>query len=468
MKKFNESKLEIYLLIAIILFGAFLRFYSLSSAPLWVDESISIESASRILQTGTPTYESGMVDSRAYVFHYIQSFFMLFGNGEGFARLVSVLFGILTILLVYKLGKEYSKYGGLISALFLAVFYLEVFFSRHARMYQMFQFLFFLSIYLLYKSKENIRYLYFALASLVVCFDTQIAALVLCPFFILHIWKYNKKQRFLSIIPLLLIISKFLPSSSLVTENPDSISNYAFSYLGYAGNIIFLLVLAILGAVWAFSRNYSLTGYILVPSIILLFGVFSLETFALRYAYFFVFPIILYSSLLLSFLYERYGGIIILAIVLLLLLPSNLFYPQTYSNVIYPVTYQFADSSAPYTDYKTVPMQLKEEIRNSTLISLFSLDVQYYIKKPDYVIPFSMNGLGEDQISYNSTKGTVDRYSGAAILNYSSLPNKPFFVVADAFSLSKLKPTQTELFLNLTENCTERYIRPDLGIVECQ
>jgi hypothetical protein len=61
--------------------------------------------------------------------------------------------------LAYFIGKEYSKSGGIISALFFAVFYLEVFFSRQARYYQLFQLAFFASLYFLYKSKENPKWL---------------------------------------------------------------------------------------------------------------------------------------------------------------------------------------------------------------------------------------------------------------------------------------------------------------------
>ena len=97
-----------------------------------------------ILEKGFPIFDSGLVYSRAYAFHYIEAFFLLFGQNEFMARFPSVIFGMLTIILAYFIGKEYSKSGGLISALFMAVFYLEVFYSRQARFYQLFQLMFFL------------------------------------------------------------------------------------------------------------------------------------------------------------------------------------------------------------------------------------------------------------------------------------------------------------------------------------
>ena len=468
MKHIKEN-LEIYLLVAILAFGLFLRLYGLSHTPLWVDEAISFETSKNILETGKPVFDSGLLDNRAYVFHYIQAFFMLFGQTELIVRLVSVLFGLLTIFLAYRIGKEYSRSGGLISALFVSIFYLEVFFSRHSRMYQMFQLFFFLSIYLLYKSKEDIRYLYFALVSLVICYDTQIAGIVLTPFFILHILYYHRKQAYLALIPLFLLILKFIPASSLSTGSLDVVSNYGLSYLGFASNIVYLLIFSTIGAALSYRKNKLLTLYILVPSIIALIGVFSLQTIALRYAYFFVFPILLYSGVLFGRLYEKYGKIMIPILVVLILLPSNLIFPYTYSNVIKPVDYQLNDITAPYTDYTLVPGSLIDELReNVTLISLFSLDVKHYVRTPDYVIPFSMNGLGDDQISYNSTNGVVDRYSGAQIINYSNIPKIPYNVIEDLFSSSKLTNEQREQFDLLLANCSLSYSNVDLKIWSCK
>ena len=136
MKKVNS---EIILLILILLFAFFIRIYSLGNTPFWIDESISSIASRNIIEKGIPQFDSGVLYDRAYVFHYLQSFFFIFGVNDFTARLVSVIFGLLTVLLAYLIGKEYFKSGGLISALFMAVFYLEVFYSRQARFYQLFQ-----------------------------------------------------------------------------------------------------------------------------------------------------------------------------------------------------------------------------------------------------------------------------------------------------------------------------------------
>ena len=155
--------------------------------------------------------------------------------------------------------------------------------------------------------------------------------------------------------------------------------------------------------------------------------------------------------------------------ILLILIPSNLLFPQTYVNIIKPIDYSLNDYSAPTTDYKTLPINLISELKSDvTLISLYSSDVEWYIRKPDYVIPFTLNGIGEDQVSFNSSLGVVvDRYSGAKILNYSSLPAKPYNVIADSFSVSKLKKEQAKDFNLLILNCSASYLRQDVKIYSC-
>ncbi|MBP7708287.1 glycosyltransferase family 39 protein [Candidatus Pacearchaeota archaeon] len=467
MKFSKKISLELILLIVILAFAFFLRVYALGNSSFWVDESISVNIAKNILDNGQSSLVSGF-DHGAYFLHYSMAFFMSFSQNEFFARFVSVLFGLATIILVFFIGKEYSKSAGIISSLFFAIFYLEVFFSRQARYYQLFQLAFFLAIYLLHKSEKKPWLVYPALIAFFITLDTHLEGLVLAPFFILHILAYNRKQWFLAILPLIPLFNKFKTALGLSAVSSARSVNYAPKYLSYFSSSYYLLVLFVPGVIWGFFKQRKLTLMILLPSLFALAGIFSLETFAFRYAYFFIFPILLFSAVLMSLLYEKYGKLILLPILLLLLVPSNLFFPQNYSNIILPIDYNFNDYSAPYTDYKAVPLELRQEIisSESLLISYFSTDVSFYLRKPDFVLPFSLNGMGSDQISYNNSKGeTVDRYSGAPIL--TQVPEKSYYLTADSFSVSKLKPNQRELFNQLTVNCTKPYSARDLIIFKC-
>jgi hypothetical protein len=458
MKSKSKVNWEIVGLILILAFAFFLRIYALGKAPLWVDESISVGIS-----------QDNIKEGGSYVLHGFMSFFMQFGNSEFFARFASVLFGLATIVLAYFMGKEYSKSGGIISALFFAIFYLEVFFSRQARYYQLFQLAFFLAIYLLYKSKDKPWMIYPAIVAYFIAIDTHLEGLILGFFFIAHILLYDRKRWFLSIIPAIPLVIRFLGALGLSTSSAGSAVNYASSYFGFARNMYYMFVLFIPGIIWGFFKNKRLTLLIILPSVFTIVGVFSLQVFAFRYVYFFMFPLVLFSALLMSFLYDKYGKFIIIPILILLLVPSNLFFAHTYVNMIKPVDYQFNDFSAPVTDYKNLPEGLKNNIINgdALLISYFSADVTYYLRKPDFVIPFSLDGRGEDQISTNEIKGpVVDRYSGAQILR--NVPNQSYYLTADAFSTKKLKPNQVEFLQNLTQNCSKEYGDINLLIYYCE
>jgi hypothetical protein len=466
LKKIN---LEYLILSVILVFAFFLRIFRLGKPSLWVDESISAVTSKMILIKGLPIFDSGLFYGRAYLFHYLQSFFLLFGETDFLVRFASVLIGLATILLAYFIGKEYSKSGGLISALFMSVFYLEVFYSRQSRFYQLFQLFFFLSLYLLYKSKEKPKVLYISLLALFITINTQIAGLVLAPFFTIHILFYSKKWRkYFAIIPTIPLIQKFFPAKNLSADSASSTINYASRYASYTSNMVYLIILFVPGVIWSYFKKKRLTILIMAPSIILLIGIFSLRIFAFRYAYFFVFPLILFFSLFLSFLYEKYGKIILVVIAALLLFPSNIFFPHTSVNILKPIDYSLYDSSAPTTNYKNLPPELSSNLKNpdNILISYFSSDVEWNIRKPDYVLPFSMNGIGEDQISYNNSVGNqVDIYSGAQILDF--IPEKPYYVLGDRFSVSKLKPTQRDFLKDLTLECEIPYENQDLRIHHC-
>ena len=465
MKKLGN---ETIILIIILVFAFFLRIYALGTPVFWIDEAISANVAINILSNGLPYLDSGLLYNRAYLFHYSQAFFMLFGQNEFLARFPSVIFGLLTIILAYFIGKEYSKTGGIISALFFSVFYLEVFFSRQARFYQLFQLAFFACLYFLYKSKkngkENQNYLYLSLICFFIAWDTQIEALILAPFIILHILMYNK-QKWLVILPAIQLISKFFAVAGLSAGSAEQATNYLQNYFSYAYKMRYLLLLFIPGTIWSFIKKNRLTLFLILPSLITLIGVFSLQVFALRYSYFFVFPLVLYSSLFLSFIYEKYGKIILVVLIAVLLYPSNLFF-HNYVNVIKPVDYNLRDYSAPYTDYKNIPSNLTDNMKNSTLISLFSSDVEFYIKKPDYVVSFSMTGKKDNDVSLNSSNGLIDMYSGAKIWQDEEI-TKPYYVTADSFSISKLGPNQSNKFNILIGNCSVSYDARDLKIYYC-
>ena len=155
----NRKKLCVSLfLLIIIVIGFILRIYDLTSRPFITDEAISTMAAIDISKTGYPPTMPGGGEYWRSILHTstMAGFFQLFGISVFVARLPSVIFGTLTILLIYFFGKSLMNWKvGLISAFLLSINYLAIDLSREARMYAIFQFFYLLSLLFFYKGFES-------------------------------------------------------------------------------------------------------------------------------------------------------------------------------------------------------------------------------------------------------------------------------------------------------------------------
>lgn len=135
-------------LAGLVVIGAGLRLYALGSQGFWFDEAITTNAAIGILDGGRPTFPSGVDYWRGLPHTVLVAASMaVFGVSEWAARVPSVLFGVLTIPVVYLLGREVGgRRLGLIAATVVTVLTWEVTWSRQARMYQQLQFFYALTL----------------------------------------------------------------------------------------------------------------------------------------------------------------------------------------------------------------------------------------------------------------------------------------------------------------------------------
>jgi hypothetical protein len=222
-----------------------------------------------------------------------------------------------------------------------------------------------------------------------------------------------------------------------------------------------LLILFHIGVIIAWKKNRLLTALMALPSLCLFLGILAINQFATRYAFFLAFLFLLYTAVLIGFMKKRFGNWSYLALAALIIIPSNLINPLTFTTIIKPVDYNLNDPTAPTVDAKAIPDNIIAIIMNSTSIAFFSPATEWYIEKPDYIIPFSMSGIGNDTISRDGR----DIYSGAPII--SQRPQGNYTLIADEFAISKLKPYQEALLKNLTESCKELYKNPSLTVYGC-
>lgn len=139
-------------LIIICIFGALLRFNKLGALIFHLDEPLdSVRIAAKSLSFNV-THDYGSV-----LYQVVTHFILPLGKLEFFSRLPAVLFGILTIIGTYYVGKLFfGKKIGLSAALFVSFSHYLLSYSQYARGYTILTFLSLMSLVFFYKAiKDN-------------------------------------------------------------------------------------------------------------------------------------------------------------------------------------------------------------------------------------------------------------------------------------------------------------------------
>jgi len=164
IEKFNKYRLQIVLTITILI-GFLLRIKDLSFWNLSSDEAFCVRVAG--LNYIEIVKESILDVHPPFYYFLLHNWMSLFGNSEYSARSFSVLFGILSLYLIYLLGSLlFNRRVGIISSIILSVNVFNIDYSQKARMYTLLLFLSLLSVYLYLnvlkklKSEDCRRYYY--------------------------------------------------------------------------------------------------------------------------------------------------------------------------------------------------------------------------------------------------------------------------------------------------------------------
>jgi len=162
------------LLIGILILGLFLRLYDLDEESIWTDEGWSIHFANQPNVWEVVKIMAQDVHPPLYfvILHYWME---IFGDSEFALRLPSVIFGVGSIFVIYKVGKlAFNKEVGLISALLLAVSFFHIIHSQQIRHYGLMALLVLVSMYFYLKlikgqwSRKNI--IFYVIGSLLLLY----------------------------------------------------------------------------------------------------------------------------------------------------------------------------------------------------------------------------------------------------------------------------------------------------------
>lgn len=149
------------LVIPILLLAAGLEFYKLGSESLWIDELYSIHDA--LLVGLTPLEIIDRLSQIRPIYYVLLRVWTLFGQDEIWLRSLSVGFGVGSVFLTYRLGRQVAgETVGLVASLMLAVSPMFIHFSQMVRMYSVGTFLGILGSFFLALTLEQPKTRYFA------------------------------------------------------------------------------------------------------------------------------------------------------------------------------------------------------------------------------------------------------------------------------------------------------------------
>ncbi len=226
------KKTYIFLLLIILLAGS-VRFYHLAKEDIWLDEAWSIHYGQQSIynnikwtvnDTTPPLYQS-----------VLSVWIDAFGNSTFATRALSAILGILSIPLIFMLGKRmFSTEVGIFAAILLAVSSLHIYYSQEARSYALFVFMTLVSFYLYIIYKESKKRAIWLVTSNVLLLYTHVIAAFVILVQNLHfiIPQLNKKRKELRewVIMQTIIIAMYLPWLYFFTKKiPDG--KYIFAWL---------------------------------------------------------------------------------------------------------------------------------------------------------------------------------------------------------------------------------------------
>lgn len=444
---------KIVWIITILIFlalGLFYRLYGLSdNHSFWNDENQTAIFARAILEWGFPVLSNGYTPSIYLPFwYYLPAFFMkIMGVNEFAVRLPSIIFGSLSIWVVFLLGREmFNRNVGLLSALFITFLKIEILWSRQARPYQLIQLLYLLSVYFFLRfvkqfdkkeiDKLEIKHLIWAVIFSLLAAAIHPLGLLLFVYFAIYLFLFRRDiikevyQRsnkiillvvFLVLLGLLWRLNLFVALKNFIYGGWGKtvrFYNYLYYYRVFLWqNYSLISILSFLGLVWALVKKIKLNiFFVILLAVHLGFISFRLSQPFVRYFYpVFPFLIIFFSYALEEFLAKifkkenlRLSVIVFLAFMMMIFNHKFSLWPQK----VYSLNEDMQE--IPEVDYqKLYSFISKELLENSeaVFISNWNDHAVWYLGegKLDYILRTNPNSYTKDPLSDASYIDSVEK-----------------------------------------------------------
>jgi 4-amino-4-deoxy-L-arabinose transferase-like glycosyltransferase len=216
----NRYKFIVFMIFVLVL-GLCLRIYNLGKYDFWYDEAISLISAQNISPQIILDY--GKYLTSPVLFCFLLKGWMLWGESEFLLRLLPLIFGFLSIICTYLIGKELSnRKVGLIGAFLLAISPFHIYYSQELRGYTLAVFLTLMSIYFfinILKENKLSSWIYFVLFTTLCLYAHNFTLFILLAenIYLFTFFGKNKKMGTSWMTSQLVILSLYAPWLIIVT-----------------------------------------------------------------------------------------------------------------------------------------------------------------------------------------------------------------------------------------------------------
>ena len=479
-----KSRIALIILLVLASYGFLLRIYDLGSQSFWIDESYSAAAAMGIIEHGLPYMPSGEL----YLGGVLNTYFIAlsmkaFGVSEFSARLPSVAFGVMTIVLSYFFFKKlFGENVGLITAFLIAFSAVEIAWSRQARMYQQFQFFYLLSLCLFYKycDTKKLKFGVLTILSVLSAILTHSLGLSLLLVFPVYFIISNMKgikgiasikreffkpgalaMFFLFLASLILSEVFFHAFTQVITTRVDYSEDYLYYLKTFFPVISYLFVI---GALISFREDWKKASLlILACAVPLYFILFHEKLLGYRYV-FLIFPVMFaffakaaeYASKIIS----RNKAFQVLSLVLIVLLASLTPALNFSLKGLY-----YLEPLAPQPDFDNAFAYLKENSKESdALIVSYPEIAIWYNQTPDYWLAFPISGFSSS-LWLDESGGYYERTMTPAIVDLDGLEkvysdNPSGWIVLDGLSEYRI-PSEYKDFMKANMGIAENATNPE-------
>jgi len=458
----NLKQREIFILILCLFIGFALRFYTFDQKSLWMDEVYTFNDSRDDLKGQIKFYKQNPTFLHPPLFFILTHQFYPFTKPERDLRIIPLIFGTLSILMIYLLARQFSPHIALPCTLSLTFMAYHISLSQDARSYSLLLFLSMSGLYFFMKHLQTSKKEYLILVAFFfsTLFYTSYSSI---PFIALSqiLWFYrpneeNKKPVlssfltlngliFLFCLPWIIFLISNYKGQPIVEElryTKDTISIWSTAYwilhdwAPYAPLMLFSIILIILFPFLSKNRKnvIVLLSILLLPigGLYLFCSLLNLSHF-ITSRYFISFLPIFFISIYLSLntieirfkIFKRFLRLNLLFVILFIL--SNL--------ILLPLYYRSEKQ-----DFRGLVNYLKAEIHDGDKIILaseiyFPGMLHYFGVYPygrHYSIPYRR--ISDTEIEYNTpliieNKKFIISYSKKYWLQYALEENRLWFVV---------------------------------------